>query len=215
MLRPHNILERCAVLTLGLAMSLGAQTQPAQDAPQTPAKKPVKSAPAPPAKAAPAGPALAKAPAKTPAPAAKPAKQKAAAPAKPPAKAVKPPAVDKKNESAAVVPAAAHRRDPFLALLSGTSGPGVPPNLPPGKAGLQVSTLRVDGVVRSANGMMVVVTSPKQRTFFLRQGDRLFDGQVEQITMDSVTFRETGKDPFNKPIERTVVKRINVSAGDQ
>ena len=78
-----------------------------------------------------------------------------------------------------------------------------------------VSTLRVDGIVRSANGMLVVVTNPQQRTYFLRQGDRLYDGTVQQISMDGVSFKETGKDPFGKPIDRIVTKRIYPSAGEQ
>jgi hypothetical protein len=32
--------------------------------------------------------------------------------------------------------------------------------------------------------------------------------------MDSVSFKETGKDPFGKPIERIVIKRIYPSAGE-
>jgi hypothetical protein len=114
------------------------------------------------------------------------------------------------------VPAAPHRRDPFLTLVrSDSSGSTVPQKLPPGKAGLMISTLRLDGVVRGPNGMIVVVTNPQLRTYFLRQGDRLYDGRVEQISMEGVTFKEQGKDPFNKPIERMVTKRIYPSAGEQ
>jgi Tfp pilus assembly protein PilP len=80
---------------------------------------------------------------------------------------------------------------------------------------LQVSTVRVDGIVRSQNGMIVVVSNPQGRTYFLHQGDRLFDGRVEQVSMDAVTFEESGKDPFGKEIQRTVVKRVYPSAGEQ
>lgn len=108
-----------------------------------------------------------------------------------------------------------HRRDPFAPLISKEqTGPSIPAHLPPGKAGLMVSTLRVDGVVRGANGMLVLVSNPQQRVYFLRQGDRLYDGVVEQISMDAVSFKETGKDPFGKPIERIVTKRIYPSAGE-
>jgi len=228
MLRPLDILKRLAVLSLGLAFAAGAQTQPAKSTPQAPAKSPpqaqapAKTAPpaaAPakaPSKAAPAKTAPAKtAPAKTaqaPKPAAKKpttAQQKPSKPAKAPAKAEE----AKKEETPKAASVAGKRRDPFLALVSLTGGP--PIRLPPGKAGLQVSTLRVDGIVRSQNGMIVIVTSPQNRTYFLHQGDRVFDGRVDQITMDAVTFSETGKDPFGKTIERTVVKRIYPSVGEQ
>jgi Pilus assembly protein, PilP len=106
------------------------------------------------------------------------------------------------------------RRDPFESLISRQeSGPAK--NLPPGKAGLQVSTLRLDGIVKSSNGMIAVVSNPQSRTYFLREGDQLYDGRVEKIAMDGVAFHEIGKDAFGKPVERQVNKRIYASAGEQ
>jgi hypothetical protein len=107
------------------------------------------------------------------------------------------------------------RRDPFESLLNRqTAGAGK--NLPPGKAGLQVSTLRLDGIVRSQNGMIAVVSNPQLRTYFLHEGDQLYDGRVDKIAMDGVAFHEIGKDAFGKPVERQVNKRIYASsAGEQ
>jgi hypothetical protein len=106
------------------------------------------------------------------------------------------------------------RRDPFESLVSRQQAGGAK-NLPPGKAGLQVSTLRLDGIVRSSNGMIAVVSNPQARTYFLREGDQLYDGRVEKIAMDGVSFHEIGKDAFGKPVERQVNKRIYASAGEQ
>lgn len=109
----------------------------------------------------------------------------------------------------------AARRDPFESLVSHGTGKAAP-NLPPGKAGLQVSTLRLDGIVRAPNGMIAVVSNPQARTYFLREGDHLYDGSVEKITMDGVSFHEEGKDAFGKPVERQVNKRIySTSSGEQ
>ena len=109
----------------------------------------------------------------------------------------------------------AARRDPFESLLAHSQSKG-PSNLPPGKAGLQVSTLRLDGIVRAPNGMIAVVSNPQARTYFLREGDHLYDGSVEKITMDGVSFHEEGKDAFGKPVERQVNKRIySTSSGEQ
>ena len=105
------------------------------------------------------------------------------------------------------------RRDPFESLVNRQQS-GVK-NLPPGKAGLQVSTLRLDGIVKSSNGMIAVVSNPQSRTYFLREGDQLYDGRVEKIAMDGVSFHEVGKDAFGKPVERQVNKRIYASAGEQ
>jgi Tfp pilus assembly protein PilP len=138
---------------------------------------------------------------------------------KPAAKTAKSPA---RKPAATPAPAAAQpeakvaRRDPFESLTARQDAAAkTAQNLPPGKAGLQVSTLRLDGIVRAPNGMIAVVTNPQARTYFLREGDQLYDGSVEKIAMDSVSFHELGKDAFGKPVERQVNKRIYSSAGEQ
>jgi hypothetical protein len=119
------------------------------------------------------------------------------------------------SESAAGTEVKISRRDPFESLVNRQKDAGAGKNLPPGKAGLQVSTLRLDGIVRSSNGMIAVVSNPQARTYFLREGDQLYDGRVEKIAMDGVSFHEIGKDAFGKPVERQVNKRIYASAGEQ
>jgi hypothetical protein len=116
--------------------------------------------------------------------------------------------------SASAANAPVVRRDPFLPLVS-EHKEGTGEHLPPGKAGLVVSTVRVDGAVSAPSGMLAVVSNPDQRVYFIREGDRLYDGTVEKIGLDGVTFRETSKDAFGKPIERLVTKRIYASAGEQ
>jgi hypothetical protein len=108
------------------------------------------------------------------------------------------------------------RRDPFDPLLNKPSqGTGIPQNLPPGKAGLVVGTLRVDGIVGGAHGMIAIVSNPQQRVYFLREGDKLYDGSVQHITLEAVSFQEVGKDAFGKPLERQVTKRLYPSPGEQ
>jgi Tfp pilus assembly protein PilP len=187
-----------------------------------PAQQPAKPAakPAVPAATKPA-PQAAKPAAK---PAVKPAVKSSAKPAKPIKPVAKTPAkptakkVEKAAATRATAPAESEirmaRRDPFESLVSRQQGKGAP-NLPPGKAGLQVSTLRLDGIVKAPNGMIAVVSNPQARTYFLREGDHLFDGSVEKISMDGVSFHEEGKDAFGKPMERQVNKRIYSSPGEQ
>jgi hypothetical protein len=105
-------------------------------------------------------------------------------------------------------------RDPFVPLVN-EHKPGGGPPLPPGKAGLVVATIRVDGAIRAPNGMLAVVTNPDQRVYFLREGDQLYDGDVEKIGLDGVTFKENSKDAFGKPVEKMITKRIYPSAGEQ
>jgi hypothetical protein len=199
---------------------------PAKTPPAAPAKAPIQapSKANPPANATP--PTKASAPAKTPAqatkagpskaPAKAPAKAAAKTPAKSPAKAAsqtpaKPPAA-----KPAPVKATVAKRDPFESLLSRASATNAPPeNLPPGRAGLVVSTLSIDGVVKAPNGMIAVVSNPQHRVYFLREGDKLYDGSVDHITLEAVSFHEMGKDAFGKPVERAVTKRLYATSGEQ
>jgi hypothetical protein len=198
-------------------------TKPAPAAPQ-PASAP--QAPAAPAAKQPK-PAAAKAPAKAPAKAA--AKAPAKAPGKTPEKSAakapaaapdgtktasanspKPP-VEKPEPEKPVV-----RRDPFDTLLTKARSDNAPPeNLPPGKAGLIVETLRINGIVHSANGMIAIVSNSQQRVYFLREGDKLYDGSVDKIELEGISFKEIGKDAFGKPLERVVMKRLYPSPGEQ
>ena len=156
-------------------------------------------------------------------PAAKPGTKPAAkTPAKAAAKSPAKPRVKKPGKPATPRPPAPvlsevrqARRDPFESLIGRNQGKGAAPNLPPGIHGLQVSTLRLDGVVKAPNGMIAVVSNPQSRTYFLREGDHLYDGSVEKISMDGVSFHEEGKDAFGKPVERQVNKRIYASPGEQ
>jgi Tfp pilus assembly protein PilP len=172
-------------------------SQPPSDA-QTPAATPS------PAKHS--GPATsktrAKAAAKAPAAGKDSTKAATANPTKPP---VEKPAEDK----------VAARRDPFDTLLTkARSGDAPPENLPPGKAGLIVETLRIGGIVHSPNGMIAIVSNSQQRVYFLREGDKLYDGSVEKIALDAISFNEIGKDAFGKPLERVVTKRLYPSPGE-
>jgi hypothetical protein len=107
------------------------------------------------------------------------------------------------------------RRDPFAPLIAVSVGGGNYEHLPPGKAGLVVGTVRVDGAIVAPSGMIAVVSNPQDRVYFVRVGDRLYDGDVEKISLDGVTFKENSKDAFGQPVERLVTKRIYPNAGEQ
>jgi hypothetical protein len=219
-----------SAITLGLGILLAAAAPGAHALPKpsTPAtaksaaatgSKPLAQTAQPAAKPAapaakPAAPAATKPAGQTASPAAKPAKRPAAkAPGKPAAKRA-----EKAAGTAAPVESEVKqaRRDPFESLVNRQKAASDAAKLlPPGKAGLQVSTLRLDGIVKAPNGMIAVVSNPQARTYFLREGDHLYDGTVEKILMDGVSFHEEGKDAFGKPVERQVNKRLYSSPGEQ
>jgi len=196
-----------SVITLVSAILLTAAATCSHAQGQPPAKAPAPKA----AAARPAG-----------TPAAKPAAKPVAKPAAKPA--AKPP-VEKKHTAAKSTEVASGssapeqgkvaRRDPFESLVGRQKAATDAKNLPPGKGGLQVSTLKIDGIVHGPNGMIAVVSNPQQRTYFLREGDQLYDGRVDKIAMDGVTFHEMGKNAFGKPEERQVNKRIYTNAGEE
>lgn len=142
---------------------------------------------------------------------------------KPVAKPIAPEVAAKNKASASPneTPAVSHadeavaKRDPFVALVDVQKGGGGGPNLPPGKAGLVVATVRVDGTVKSGEDLLAVVSNPERHVYFVREGDHLYDGSVKKIDLDGVTFQEDSKDAFGKPIVREVTKRIYASAGEQ
>jgi hypothetical protein len=198
-----------------LAKQGSGASQPQPAAPKAPASKPA------------AAPAKAQAPAKGATPA--PTKGNQQPNAATPSAAAKSPATPKPRATAASQKSArpsvekpaggkasVSRRDPFNTLLDKARPGNAPPeNLPPGKAGLVVGTLRIDGIVHGSGGMIAVVSNPQQRVYFLREGDKLYDGSVEHITLEAISFHEIGKDAFGKPLERQVTKRLYPSSGEQ
>lgn len=162
----------------------------------------------------------------------------AAAKTKAPVKAAKNPVVVKKlattpkapaqnpaqSEQAAAVaeatklpnlPEIGHGRDPFAALIRATDPSDSHTNLPPGIAGLQVATVRLEGMVKTSDGVVAVVANPQDRVYFLHDGDHIYDGVVEKIGLDDITFRQQNKDAFGRVVDRDVSKRLYPIAGDE
>jgi glucose/arabinose dehydrogenase len=146
---------------------------------------------------------------------AKPAHKARAKKPAPSAPAAAAPAADAAPAATDAEKPAGPRRDPFLPLVTDKKEGGSMEHLPPGKAGLVITSVRVDGTVRSQEGMIAVLSNADQHVYFVREGDQLYDGNVDKIGLDGVTFRQNSKDAFGKPVERVVTKRIYASAGEQ
>ena len=117
-----------------------------------------------------------------------------------------------KSAKAAPVPKKPERRDPFRSLLM-RPGEGGTQVLPPGKPGLVIGQLVVTGiVVMPGDSVAVVSMSGRNRAYFLRERDELFDGYVARINEDSVIFREKSKDAYGRPYEKEVVKQLSSGA---
>ena len=70
-------------------------------------------------------------------------------------------------------------------------------------------------MVKTSDGMVAVVANPQDSVYFLHDGDHIFDGVVEKIGIDDVTFRQESKDAFGRTIDRDVSKRLYPIAGDE
>lgn len=96
-------------------------------------------------------------------------------------------------------------RDPFVSpVVSHAGGSGCST----GKKCLEIAQISLKGVVRSDTGMIAVVTNSLNKAYFLRENDPVFNGYVEKITGDSITFKETVQDKLGKTFTRDVVKKI-------
>lgn len=103
-------------------------------------------------------------------------------------------------------------RDPFRPLITAGGGPAEEVALPPGKRGLVIARLTVNGVVAMADGNIAVVNMRgRNRAYFLREGDEVYQGRVVRITEDGVVFREMATDAYGGRYEREVVKQISGS----
>jgi Tfp pilus assembly protein PilP len=103
-------------------------------------------------------------------------------------------------------------RDPFRPLITAGGGGVEEAALPPGKRGLVIARLTVDGIVAMADGNIAVVSMRgRNRAYFLREGDEVYQGHVVRVTEDGVVFRETATDAYGGQYEREVVKQISGS----
>ena len=92
------------------------------------------------------------------------------------------------------------RMDPFLYIAPKTAAgrsddEEVPRGIPPrGIEGTYIEKAGFEGIIvtRNDNRRMAIIRSADNRAYFLREGDRLFDGYLKTIDNDSVVFvRET------------------------
>jgi hypothetical protein len=105
-------------------------------------------------------------------------------------------------------------RDPFAPLLEvRQKGAEERQPRPPGKAGLAVSELVVQGVVRGPDGAVAVVAGRHGHVYFLHPGDVLFDGRVVEITDSGVEFLARSVDAAGRVSWHRVTRRVESAQG--
>ncbi len=104
----------------------------------------------------------------------------------------------------------ADRRDPFRSLVRTRDSADDRGPRPDGIPGLLIGEVDVTGVFVLPEGPVAQVqTSDRDRSYLLRVGDKLFDGDVVGVSLDEVVFRQVLDDPTALTPFREVVKRLN------
>jgi len=108
-----------------------------------------------------------------------------------------------------------NRRDPFLnPLLMKKSSKqtedeeiarGLPP---PGIAGTYIAQATLQGTAIRDDGRVAIVRGADTRAYFLKEGDRLFDGYLKTIENDSITLVRETKLRSGKTLTQNVTKRL-------
>jgi Tfp pilus assembly protein PilP len=108
-----------------------------------------------------------------------------------------------------------NRRDPFInpLLVKKKDKPledeelsrGLPP---PGIAGTYIAQATLQGIATRDTGKIAVFRGADSRAYFLRKGDKLFDGYLKDIHDDSVTLVRETKLRSGKILTQDVTKRL-------
>lgn len=104
------------------------------------------------------------------------------------------------------------RRDPFRSLIGPTPRLSRE-NAPPGPPGFMIDELDLQGVVQTRQGYVAMVRGPDNTGYLIREGDKVFDGEVVRVTANSVVFRQAVNDPTRIERYREVVKELSAQTG--
>ena len=105
-----------------------------------------------------------------------------------------------------------NRRDPFKSLLAGPDRPEIRGPRPEGVPGLLIDEIDLRGIFHTSRGFVAqVVAANQKKSYLLKEGDQLFDGDVVSINKNEVVFKQVVQDPTALKPFREVVKSLNPS----
>jgi len=104
----------------------------------------------------------------------------------------------------------AGRRDPFRSLLiRQPNRPGG--QRPPGIAGIAVDEVIVQGIWKTRAGYVAQIRGSDNKSYLLRPGDLLYDGEVTRVGPNEISFRQNLNDPQSVKPFRDVTKQLNAT----
>jgi len=87
------------------------------------------------------------------------------------------------------------RRDPFVSLAMGVNV--LPPDArPPGLQGMLIQEVSLRGIVKTQDGYIAMIQGTDNKSYFARIGERLYDGNIQEIDDEKVVFRQEINDPL-------------------
>ena len=103
-----------------------------------------------------------------------------------------------------------NRRDPFKSLLVAPDRPEFRGPRPEGIPGLLIDEIDLTGIFRTGKGYVAQVEAANQKkSYLLKEGDQLYDGDVVSINHNEVVFKQVVQDPTALKPFREVVKSLN------
>jgi type IV pilus assembly protein PilP len=100
------------------------------------------------------------------------------------------------------------RRDPFVSLLKPVSADQGVKTRRPGMEGFLIQEVALKGIVRTPRGYTAMLLGTDGKSYFVQDGQRLFDGVVTKIDATAVTFRQEITDPLSTVKSRDVKKTL-------
>lgn len=105
-----------------------------------------------------------------------------------------------------------NRRDPFKSLLVGPERQEFRGPRPEGIPGLLIEEIDLSGIWRTGRGFVAqVIAGNQKKTYLLKEGDQLYDGDVVSINKNEVVFKQIVQDPTALKPFREVVKSLSPS----
>jgi hypothetical protein len=102
-----------------------------------------------------------------------------------------------------------NRRDPFKSLLAAPDRQEFRGPRPDGVPGLLIDEIDLTGIFHTSRGFVAqVVASNQKKSFLLKEGDQLYDGDVVSINKNEVVFKQVVQDPTALKPFREVVKSL-------
>ena len=112
------------------------------------------------------------------------------------------------------------RRDPFVSLQRPVAADRGPKTRKPGMEGFLIQEVALRGIVRTPGGGTGVAAEPgfiatfqgaDGKSYFVKTGQRLYDGVITAVDATSVTFRQDVTDPLSPVKSREVRKSLYAS----